>query len=138
MKITRHATANWQGTGREGQGTISTQSKTLDRVPLSFKTRVGDGTAANPEELIGAAHAGCFSMKLAFILEELGYKDIMLDTTANVVFENGKITNVHLDLNATIPSITDDVFQKAARNAKEECPVSMLLNAEITLNAVLN
>lgn len=137
MKFTRNASANWQGTGMEGKGTISTQSTTLDKAQLSFKTRFADGVGTNPEELIGAAHAGCFTMKLSFVLSELGFTPENLDTVAKVTFEDGKITTITLDLIATVRNISEEQFQEAAKNAKENCPVSQLLNAEIILNAKL-
>lgn len=137
MKLIRKAKANWQGTGMEGKGTISTQSTTLNNAQLSFKTRFEDGVGTNPEELIGAAHAGCFSMKLSFVLSELGFVPENIDTTAKVIFEDGKITQIHLELVAKVPGISEDDFQKAALNAKENCPVSQLLKADIFLSATL-
>lgn len=137
MKLIRKAKANWQGTGMEGKGTISTQSTTLNNAQLSFKTRFEDGVGTNPEELIGAAHAGCFSMKLSFVLSELGFVPENIDTTAKVIFEDGKITQIHLELAAKVPGISEDDFQKAALNAKENCPVSQLLKADIFLSANL-
>lgn len=137
MKFTREASANWKGTGKEGVGTVSTQSTTLDKAQLSFKTRFADGVGTNPEELIGAAHAGCFSMKLSFVLNEGGFTADNIDTNAKVVFEDGKITNIHLDLTASIPNITNEQFQEAALSAKENCPISQSLKAEITLTATL-
>ncbi len=137
MKFTRQASANWQGTGKEGKGTVSTQSTTLDKAHLSFKTRFEEGVGTNPEELIGAAHAGCFSMKLSFVLNEAGFTADNIDTEAKVTFEDGKVTAVHLDLKASVPGITDDAFRKAADDAKENCPISQLLNADITLDAKL-
>ncbi len=137
MKFTRQASANWKGTGKEGVGTVSTQSTTLDKAQLSFNTRFADGVGTNPEELIGAAHAGCFSMKFSFILNESGFTAENIDTNAEVLFEDGTITNIHLDLTATIPNITDEQFQEAALAAKVKCPISLLLKAEITLTATL-
>ena len=137
MKFTRQASANWKGTGMEGVGTISTQSTTLDNAQLSFKTRFAEGVGTNPEELIGAAHAGCFSMQFSFLLNEAGFTADNIDTIAKVTFEDGTITKINLDLTATIPNITEEQFQTAALAAKEKCPISRLLNAEITLTAVL-
>ncbi len=137
MKFTRQASANWKGTGMEGTGTVSTQSTTLNNAQLSFKTRFADGVGTNPEELIGAAHAGCFSMKLSFVLTDLGFVPEDISTTAKVVFEDGKITTIHLNLVASIPGITDEQFQAAALDAKQNCPISQLLNAEIVLTATL-
>lgn len=137
MKFTRQANANWQGTGMEGKGTISTQSTTLDKAQLSFKTRFEEGVGTNPEELIAAAHSGCFSMKLSFVLTEMGFVPTSIDTIAKVTFEDGKITVIHLDLKAKIDGINEDQFQEAALNAKENCPISQLLNTEITLSSTL-
>jgi osmotically inducible protein OsmC len=137
MKFTRQANANWQGTGMEGKGTVSTQSTTLDKAQLSFKTRFEEGVGTNPEELIGAAHSGCFSMKLSFVLTDMGFVPTSIDTIAKVTFEDGKITLIHLDLKAKIDGINEEQFQDAAQNAKENCPISQLLNAEITLTAAL-
>lgn len=137
MKFTREASANWKGTGKEGVGTVSTQSTTLNNAQLSFKTRFADGVGTNPEELIGAAHAGCFSMKLSFVLNEAGFTADNIDTVAKVTFEDGKISVIHLELTASVPGISEEQFQAAAQNAKENCPISKSLNAEITLSATL-
>ncbi|GAB4107750.1 OsmC family protein [Echinicola sediminis] len=137
MKFTRRASANWQGTGDEGLGTVSTQSGVLDKAKYSTKARFADGKGTNPEELIGAAHAGCFSMKLAFVINEKGHTASNIDTTAIVAFEDGKISNIHLKLSATVEGMSDADFQKAAIEAKENCPISKSLNTEITLEAKL-
>lgn len=137
MKFTRQASANWKGTGMEGVGTISTASTTLDKAQLSFKTRFAEGVGTNPEELIGAAHAGCFSMQFSFLLNEAGFTADNIDTNAKVTFEDGTITAIHLDLTATIPNITNEQFQAIATKAKEVCPISKLLKTEITLTANL-
>lgn len=137
MKFTRKANASWQGTGMEGNGTISTQSTTLDKAQLSFKTRFAEGVGTNPEELIAAAHSGCYTMQLSFILTEAGFVPKDLDTEAVVTFEDGTITTIHLELKADVPGITEAAFQAAAQKAKEICPVSKLLNAEISLTATL-
>jgi len=137
MKFTRTASANWKGTGMEGTGTISTQSTTLDKAQLSFKTRFADGVGTNPEELIGAAHSGCYTMQLSFLLSEKGFTPEDLNTEAQVTFEDGTITKINLKLEANVPGITEQDFQEAAQKAKEICPVSKLLNAEITLSATL-
>jgi lipoyl-dependent peroxiredoxin len=137
MKFTRQASANWKGTGMEGLGTVSTQSTALDKVQLSFKTRFADGIGTNPEELIGAAHAGCYSMQFSFLLNEAGFTADNIDTNAKVTFEDGTITTIQLDLTASIPNITNEQFQATATKAKEVCPLSKLLKAEITLTANL-
>jgi lipoyl-dependent peroxiredoxin len=137
MKFTRQASANWKGTGMEGVGAVSTASTTLDNAQLSFKTRFADGVGTNPEELIGAAHAGCFSMQFSFLLNEAGFTADNIDTNAKVTFEDGTITTIQLDLTASIPNITNEQFQTTAAKAKEVCPISKLLKAEITLTANL-
>ncbi|OCB75108.1 OsmC family peroxiredoxin [Flavobacterium piscis] len=137
MKFTRRANANWKGTGMEGKGTISTQSTTLNNAQLSFKTRFEEGVGTNPEELIAAAHSGCFTMQLSFLLSEAGFIPEDLSTEAKVTFEDGTITLIQLILNGKVPGITAEDFQKAAQKAKEICPISKLLNTEITLSVTL-
>ena len=138
MKFTRRANANWKGTGMEGKGTISTQSTTLDNAQLSFKTRFEQGVGTNPEELIAAAHSGCFTMQLSFLLSEAGFVPEDLDTTAKVTFEDGTITLIQLELTGKVPGISEEEFQQTAQKAKEICPISKLLNTEITLAVTLN
>jgi len=137
MKFTRKATANWKGTGMEGKGTITTQSTTLNHAQLSFKTRFEEGVGTNPEELIAAAHSGCFTMQLSFLISELGHVPEDLSTEAQVTFEDGSITQIHLDLKAKVAGLTEAVFQETAAKAKAICPISKLLKAEITLTAIL-
>lgn len=137
MKFTRKAHANWKGTGMEGKGTISTQSTTLNQAQLSFKTRFEEGVGTNPEELIAAAHSGCFTMQLSFLISELGHVPEDLSTEAQVTFEDGNITLIHLDLKGKVAGITDAEFQETAAKAKAICPISKLLKAEITLSATL-
>lgn len=137
MKFTRTAKANWKGSGMEGKGLVSTQSTTLNDTQYSFKSRFEEGVGTNPEELIGAAHSGCFTMKLSFVLTDAGYVPENLDTTAKVTFEDGSITLIQLELNAKVPNISNEEFQALALNAKENCPISKLLNAEISLVANL-
>lgn len=138
MKFTRRANANWKGTGMEGKGTISTQSTTLSEAQLSFKTRFEQGVGTNPEELIAAAHSGCFTMQLSFLLSEAGFVPEDLDTVAKVTFEDGTITLIQLELTGKVPGISAEDFQLAAQKAKEICPISKLLNTEITLSVTLN
>jgi len=139
--IMRDATAVWTGAGKDGRGTLTTQSATLKETPYSFTTRFGDGKGTNPEELIAAAHAGCFSMALAFGLSGAGHPPERLTTKADlsIVQEGGgwRITAVTLNLKAKVPGISRDEFLKAAEGAKANCPVSKVLNAEITLKAEL-
>ncbi|HPS65297.1 MAG TPA: OsmC family protein [Ignavibacteria bacterium] len=137
--IKRRASANWQGTGMEGKGTLSTQTKVLDKTQYSFGSRFESGTGTNPEELIGAAHAGCFAMKLSFGLNAEGFTAENIDVNAVVNFDTdkGKITEIHLDVTAKIPGITNEKFQEIAKDAKENCPISKSLNADVTMEARL-
>jgi osmotically inducible protein OsmC len=137
MKFTRRANANWKGTGMDGKGTISTQSTTLNEAQLSFKTRFDQGVGTNPEELIAAAHSGCFTMQLSFLLSEAGFVPEDLDTVAKVTFEDGTISLIQLELTGKVPGISAEDFQQAAQKAKEICPISKLLNTEITLTVTL-
>jgi len=137
MKFTRRANANWKGTGMEGKGLVSTQSTTLDNANLSFKTRFEEGVGTNPEELLGAAHAGCFTMQLSFLLSEAGFVPANLDTVAKVTFEDGTITTIVLELTGEVPGISEEDFQAAAAKAKSICPISKAINADITLTAKL-
>ncbi|MGB1498211.1 OsmC family protein, partial [Alloalcanivorax venustensis] len=126
---------------KKGKGTISTQSGALKEQPYGFNTRFEDEPGTNPEELIGAAHAGCFSMAFSLELGNAGYTADSIDTKAKVTLDKDgdgfSITRIHLDMNAKIPGIDDAEFQKIANGAKEGCPVSKVLNAEITLDAKL-
>ena len=133
----RHATAIWNGPGKEGHGTLTTQSTTLNKTQYSFNSRFAEGVGTNPEELIAAAHAGCFTMKLSFVLGEAGFTPDTLETTAHVTLDNGAITTSHLVLKAKVPGISKEQFDTCAADAKANCPVSKLLNAEITLEAEL-
>lgn len=137
----RQATAHWQGGIKDGTGTLSTSSGALQDTPYGFKDRFEEGPNTNPEELIGAAHAGCFAMALSGQLGNAGMTAESLDVTANVTLEpQGEgfaITSVHLDLTARVPGADRDAFMQAANNAKNGCPVSKLLKAEITLDAKL-
>jgi lipoyl-dependent peroxiredoxin len=138
----RTASAVWQGTIREGQGTLTTQSRVLAETPYSFRSRFADGSETNPEELIGAAHAGCFAMALSGQLGSTGHPAERLDATATVSLEQveGKwtITAIHLDLKAKVPGIEGTKFQQLAQEAKANCPVSRVLaGATITLDAKL-
>jgi lipoyl-dependent peroxiredoxin len=140
-QIKRHASAQWHGTGKEGTGTLTTQSGTLKDTPYGFNARFGDGKGTNPEELIAVAHAGCFSMATAFQLTGAGHPPESLDCNATLTMEQVpggfKIAAIHLVLKAKVPGIDNARFQDLAREAKENCPVSKVLNAEITLDASL-
>lgn len=137
----RNGSAVWKGDLKSGQGTVSTESGVLADTQYSFKTRFEDGKGTNPEELIAAAHAGCFSMALSSELGKLGLTADTIRTTASVSLEKTDagftITSVHLDLKAKVPGADKETFEKAAGNAKKGCPVSRVLNAEITLDAAL-
>ncbi|MEC3879772.1 OsmC family protein [Parapedobacter sp. 10938] len=137
MKFTRKASAHWKGTGKDGSGTVSTQSTVLDKTAYSYKTRFEDGVGTNPEELIGAAHAGCFTMQLSFLLTEKGYTPGHLHTEAKVTFEDGSITSVALDLKGTVEGISESEFSEIAEKAKAICPISKLLDTTIELTAIL-
>ena len=133
----RTATAIWNGSGKDGKGTLTTQSSTLNKTQYSYKSRSEDGVGTNPEELIAAAHAGCFAMKLSFSLQAMGITPDSLEVNAEVTLDNGAITQSALSLKAKIPNITADQFKEATEDAKLNCPVSKLLNANITLDAAL-
>ena len=133
----RNATAVWEGSLKEGKGKISTQSKTLDNTQYSFNTRFADGIGSNPEELIAAAHAECFTMKLSFVINEAGATADNIDTKCTITLDNGAITSSHLEVTATVPGMDAEKFKEAAENAKANCPISKLLNTEITMDASL-
>jgi len=134
----RTATAVWIGSGKDGKGTLTTQSTTLNKTQYSYKSRFEDGVGTNPEELIAAAHAGCFAMKLSFVLQAAGLTADSLDVTAIVTLDPAKgITNSDLVLKAKIPGVTPDKFREYAEDAKANCPVSKVLNAEMSLDAEL-
>lgn len=137
MAIKRYATANWKGTGKEGKGTNTTQSGTLNNTQYSFKSRFEEGIGTNPEELIAAAHAGCFTMKLSFELNAAGFTADNIDTKCTVTLDNGAITESHLEVKATIPGIDAAKFAEVAGVAKANCPISKLLNTNITMDASL-
>ena len=137
----RKATARWQGTAKDGTGTLSTQSGTLADVPYTFKARFGDGKGTNPEELIAAAHAGCFTMALAFGLQGAGFTPTELATEAAVTLEQEgqgfRISRSALTLRAKVPNLDEAAFARLAGEAEKNCPVSKVLNATITLDAKL-
>ncbi|MNK08972.1 Peroxiredoxin OsmC [compost metagenome] len=133
----RKAQAVWNGTIKDGNGHLTTQSNILDKTSYSFNSRFADGNGTNPEELLAAAHAGCFTMKLSADLTEAGYPPYELQTTSTITMENGKIALSALELQANVPGITDNDFQRIAKKAKETCPVSVAFSFEITLEAKL-
>jgi osmotically inducible protein OsmC len=138
MKFTRTANANWIGSGKEGKGALTTESSVLKDSQYSFKTRFENGIGTNPEELIAAAHSGCFTMQLSFLLDEEGFTEKELTTEAKVSFEDGNISSIHLELVGHIKGIDKDKFEELANKAKETCPISKLLNTKITLSSSLN
>ncbi|HEX8336673.1 MAG TPA: OsmC family protein [Pyrinomonadaceae bacterium] len=137
----RTGSAAWQGGIKDGRGTVSTESGVLDGAQYSFSTRFEEGKGTNPEELLAAAHAGCFSMALSKQLNDAGLTADSINTTAAVRLEKTdagfSITKVHLDVTARVPGADASAFETAANNAKAGCPVSRLFNAEITLDARL-
>lgn len=133
----RHATAIWHGTGKDGKGDLTTQSSILSHTQYSYKSRFEDGPGTNPEELIAAAHAGCFTMKLSFSLNEAGFTADEIETTCDITLAGGAITKSHLVVKAKVPSITKEKFDSCANDAKINCPVSKLLNTEISMEATL-
>ncbi|HZL71878.1 MAG TPA: OsmC family protein [Planctomycetota bacterium] len=137
----RNASAVWKGGLKDGKGEVSTGSGALKSLPYSFTTRFEDAPGTNPEELIGAAHAGCFSMALSGQLGGMGMTAQSIATNATVTMEKLEagwtVTAIHLDVTATIPGADAGAFQKAAQNAKAGCPISRLLNTKITMDAKL-
>ena len=138
MTIKKTAHSVWKGTIKEGKGFISTESEALIEQPYGFNTRFEDKKGTNPEELIGAAHSGCFSMALSKFIEEAGLKPDLIDTKATVYLEKREagfeVPRVHLDLKLQIPNSDEDTLKRLALKAKENCPISKLLTAEITLD----
>lgn len=135
--MTRKATAVWNGSGKDGSGKLSTQSTVLNNTQYSYKSRFEEGTGTNPEELIAAAHAGCFNMKLSFSLGAAGFTPDSLETTAEITLDNGAITGSHLVLKGKVPRISEDKWNECVEDAKANCPISKLLNTNITLEATL-
>lgn len=133
----RTATAVWNGSGKEGNGHLTTASTVLDKTQYSFSSRFENGVGTNPEELMAAAHAGCFSMKLSFVLGAAGFTPDEIHTDCAITLDNGAITKSELTLKAKVPGITAEQFQECAADAKANCPVSKAYNCEITLDATL-
>ncbi|MDX1604010.1 MAG: OsmC family protein [Salinimicrobium sediminis] len=134
----RKATAVWNGTLKEGKGNLSTQSEVLNKTPYSFNTRFENEKGTNPEELVGAAHAGCFTMQLSANLSKEGFSPVTLETEATITLEDGSITKSHLVLKAKVPGVSQEKFEELVKHAKENCPISKLLNTEISLESTLN
>ena len=134
MQIKRKSTAIWSGTGKDGKGSLTTQSTVLNETQYGFNSRFADGIGTNPEELIAAAHAGCFSMKLAFNLQASGFAADELKTNCEIVLEDGNIIESNLTLLAKIKDIDSEKFEELVKDAETNCPVSKLLNTKISIN----
>ena len=134
----RNATAVWNGSGKEGKGHLTTQSTVLKQTQYSYSSRFEEGPGTNPEELVAAAHAGCFTMKLSFVLGEAGFVPETLETKAFINLENGKISESHLVLKATVKGISKDAFDAAVKEAELNCPISLSLNTKISVESTLN
>ena len=135
----RNASANWQGTGKEGKGSLTTQSTTLNKTQYSFGSRFQEGVGTNPEELVAAAHAGCFTMKLSFNLNKAGFTADNIDTNCEITLdpEKGAITLSELTVKAKIPNIDKAKFDELVADAEKNCPISKLYNTTIKVNASL-
>lgn len=133
----KQATAIWNGTGKDGKGNLTTKTGVLNNTPYTFLSRFENDSATSPEELIAAAHSGCFAMKLAFNLQEAGFDPAEIKTVCTVTIEEGKITESHLELEATVEGIDAAKFEELVKHAKENCPVSKALNTNITLSMKL-
>jgi osmotically inducible protein OsmC len=134
----RNATAVWNGTGKDGKGHLTTQSAVLNQTQYSFSSRFEEGIGTNPEELIAAAHSGCFTMKLAFNLQAAGFTPTELKTTCEIVFEDGKIVASNLKLTAKVDGIEAGQFGELVKDAEQNCPISQLLNTAISVDHTLN
>lgn len=134
----RSASAIWQGSLKEGAGKITTQSKTLDHTQYSFKTRFEEGVGTNPEELIAAAHSGCFTMQLSAYIGEEGFEIESIETNCVITLEDGTITTSDLTVNGKVSGISDAKFQELVTKAEKNCPISKLLNAKISSTATLS
>lgn len=133
----RHATAIWQGSLKEGNGKLTTDSKVLDNTQYSFKTRFEDGIGTNPEELIAAAHSGCFTMQLSAYIGEAGHEIESLETTCTIDFQDKSVVGSHLSVKGKVAGISNESFQELVQKAEKQCPISRLLNTKITSEAVL-
>lgn len=133
----RKASAVWTGSGKDGKGHLSTQSTVLNKTQYSFNSRFAEGVGTNPEELVAAAHSGCFSMKLSFVLGEAGFTPQELATDCFITIDNGVITKSELVLKAKVPGISKEKFDACVQDAKANCPISKLLNTAITVDASL-
>jgi len=133
--MSKYANAEWHGTGKDGKGMLTTETKFLNSVPFTYAARFGeakDGT--NPEELVAAAHAGCFTMKLSFVLNAAGFTADTIETKCDITLGDGAITKSHLTVTAKIPGISKEKFDECAKEAKENCPISKSLNTNISVS----
>jgi len=133
----RSATANWKGSGKEGSGKLLTQSGAVKNKPYDYSSRFEDGSLTNPEELIAAAHAGCYSMKLSFVLGAAGFTPSRIETKCTVTLEAGTITGSHLEVRAKVPKLKAKDFPQYAEEAKNTCPVGKALSINVTMDAQL-
>ena len=133
----RNATAVWKGSLKEGKGALTTQSTTLNNTQYSFGSRFEEGVGTNPEELVAAAHSGCFTMQLSAFIGEAGFTPDTLETKCVIDFQNGAIVSSTLTVEAKIPGISDDTFQELVTKAEKNCPISKLLNTKISSSATL-
>ena len=133
----RNATAVWNGPGKEGHGHLTTQSTVLQQTQYSFNSRFAEGVGTNPEELVAAAHAGCFTMKLSFVLGGMELTPESLETTCTITLDNGTITNSHLVVTGKVPGATAEQFAAAVKDAEANCPISKLYNCSITSESTL-
>lgn len=135
--MVRHATAVWNGSGKEGKGQLTTASNALNNISYNYRQRFENDPGTNPEELIAAAHSGCFSMKLSFVLGEMGFTPDRIETKCEITFEAGVVKKSHLIVSATVPGISKEKFEEAVKNAEKNCPISKALNTEISSEATL-
>ena len=133
----RTASAHWEGDLKTGKGNLSTQSTTLNKTQYSYNTRFVDGVGTNPEELLGAAHAGCFTMQVSALLGQAGFNPTSLDTIASVNLENGSIIGVHLSIKGKVPNISEQQFAEVTKNAEKNCIVSRALSIPISSDTSL-
>ncbi|MBU2492073.1 MAG: OsmC family protein [Bacteroidetes bacterium] len=133
----RNATAVWNGSGKEGKGHLTTQSTILDKTQYSYTSRFEEGPGTNPEELIAAAHAGCFTMKLSFVLGAAGFTPDSLETKCIITLEDGSLTESHLVLKAKVPGVSQEVFDASVKEAELNCPISKSINSKISVESTL-
>ena len=133
----RNATAVWNGSGKEGTGHLTTQSGVLSSTQYSFNSRFENGIGTNPEELVAAAHAGCFTMKLSFVLGAAGFTPESLETKSDISFENGVLVSSHLTVQGKVPGISKEQFDASVKEAEENCPISKVLNLAISSTGTL-